>query len=124
MDIAMQISKLAAAAALAALAMTSAQAEEYDGVHALTHERSRAEVQAEARIAARAGNPYSDAAAEGVLEFDSALDRATVHAQGVARAHDRYHALDRWQFYRDTIPQEFYKPKMTFGRQPAHQAGQ
>ena len=110
-----RISKRTLAIAVCLIAAAAAHSEEYDGVHALTRENTRAEILLQGPIAARTGNPYGDNQAEGPLVFTSTLARSEVHAQGMARAHDRYHALDRWQFYRDTIPAEFYKPKMTFG---------
>ncbi|MDB5731226.1 MAG: alpha/beta fold family hydrolase, partial [Variovorax sp.] len=56
----MKTSKIIAAALLSILAAASAQAETYDGAHALTTQRSRAEVDASAVMAARSGNAYGE----------------------------------------------------------------
>lgn len=80
-------SKLLVAAALSALAAVGAQAETYDGVHALTSGASRAEVQAQAVQAAHSANPYSDSYGEGVATVNSTVARSTVRDQAVAAAH-------------------------------------
>lgn len=105
------------AAALAMLGAAGAQAETYEGVQTVTSYASRADVQAEAVAAARAGNPYSDSAAEGVVAVQSTLDRNAVRAQAVAAAHDPLQSLDRRAFYRDQVPSAYSKPAVSFTRQ-------
>ena len=113
----MKTSKIIAAAALAMLAAVGAQAETYDGVHPMTSEASRADVQAGAVAAAHGGNVYGDSNGEGVVAIDSTLDRATVRERAVAAAHDPLQSLDRRAFYRDQVPQAYFKPKISFSRQ-------
>ena len=84
----MNASKIIAAAALSFLAAAGAQAETYDGVHQLVSANSRADVNAQAVVAARSANPYSEgygASAAPVVVRD--LDRAAVRSQAVAAAH-------------------------------------
>ncbi|MDB5826204.1 MAG: helicase [Variovorax sp.] len=83
----MNSSKIIAAAALTLLAAAGAQAETYEGVHALTHGANRTQVQAQAVVAAHSENPYAEGADSGVLTIASSADRATVRAQAVAAAH-------------------------------------
>lgn len=113
----MKTSKIIAAAAFSMLAVVGAQAETYDGVHPLTSEASRADVQAQAVAAAHNGNPYGDSNGEGVVAIESTMDRATVRDSAVAAAHDPLQSLDRRAFYRDQVPQAYYKPKISFSRQ-------
>jgi hypothetical protein len=105
------------AAAFAMLGAAGAHAETYEGVHAITSSASRMDVQAEAVAAARAGNPYSDSAAEGTLAVNSTLDRNAVRDQAVATAHDPLQSLDRRAFYRDQVPSAYSKPTVSFTRQ-------
>ncbi len=95
----------------------AAHAETYDGVHAITSAASRADVKAEAVAAARAGNVYSDTAAEGAVAFNSTIDRATVREQAVAAANNPLQSLDRRAFYRDEVPSAYKKPSVSFTRQ-------
>jgi hypothetical protein len=113
----MNASKIIAAAALSLLAAAGAQAETYDGVHALTSSTSRSEVAAQGVAAAHAGNPYADGASAGAQTFTSTADRAAVHAEAVAKAHDPFESLDRRAFYRDQVPAAYKKPKVSFTRQ-------
>ena len=83
----MNTSKIIAAAALTLLAAAGANAETYDGVHALTHGANRGQVQAEAVVAAHSDNPYAEGANSGVLTIASSTDRNLVRAQAVAAAH-------------------------------------
>ncbi|MCY1519559.1 hypothetical protein D9M68_543130 [compost metagenome] len=55
-------------------------------MHAITSAASRADVRTEAVAAARNGNEYSDAAAEGTVAVTSTVDRQTVRAEAVATA--------------------------------------
>jgi hypothetical protein len=116
----MNTSKIIAAAALAVLAAAgAAHAEEYDGVHALTNQRSRAEVQAEAVSVARAGNVYGDASDAGVTQVAgvSSVDRNAVRAQAVAAAHDPLQNLDRKAFVNSTIPSQYTNGSLAIRRQ-------
>lgn len=70
------------------VAAAGASAEAYDGVHPLTHSASRAEVQAEAVVAAHSPDPYAEGFNAGVpATFVSSVDRSTVRAQAVVAAH-------------------------------------
>lgn len=83
----MKTSKIIAAVALTLLAAAGAQAETYDGVHALTRDANRAQVQAQAVVAAHSDNPYAEGANSGVLTIASSTDRSAIRAQAVAAAH-------------------------------------
>ncbi|MET0210272.1 MAG: alpha/beta hydrolase, partial [Burkholderiaceae bacterium] len=94
----MKTSKTLAALALTVLAAVGANAETYDGVHALTSGASRTEVAAQAYAAARTANPYGENVA--VAPFTSTAARSQVRAEAVAKAHDPFASLDRRAFYR------------------------
>jgi hypothetical protein len=79
--------KILAAAALSALAMAGAQAETYQGVQAPVSVNNRADVHAQALVAARSVNPYGDVAGDGVTTIAGNTDRASVRSQAVAAAH-------------------------------------
>lgn len=115
----MKTSKIIAAAALSLLAAAGAQAETYDGVHALSSSASRAELSSQAVAAARAGNPYGEGANAGVQTIASTADRSAIRAEAVAKAHDPLASLDRRAFYRDQVPAAYSKPKVSFTRQAA-----
>jgi hypothetical protein len=84
----MNSKKILAVAVLSLLAAAGANAEEYDGVHPLTHSASRAQVHAEAVIAAHSPDPYAEGYGAGVPPvFNSTLARATVYQEAVAAAH-------------------------------------
>jgi hypothetical protein len=83
----MKTSKIIAAAALSLLAAVSVQAETYDGVLTVNSVASRAEVNAQARATARAGDIYADAASAGVAPaLTASADRAIVRSQAVQTA--------------------------------------
>ncbi len=83
----MNTSKIIAAAALSLLAAAGAQAETYEGVLTVNSVVSRADVAAEARVAARAGNIYGESVNAGVAPvLNSGLDRATVRGEAVEAA--------------------------------------
>jgi hypothetical protein len=114
----MKTSKLLAAAALSVLAAAGAvHAETYEGVHPLTTANSRADMSAEAQVAAHSGNTYGEGSAAGVTKMTSKADRAVMRAQAVATAHNPLQSLDRRAFYRDTVPAEYSKPKVSMTRQ-------
>ena len=115
----MNASKIIAAAALSLLAAAGANAETYEGVHALTSSTSRTEVSGQAVVAARAGNGYGEGASAGAQPFTSTASRSAVHAEAVAKAHDPLASLDRRAFYRDQVPSAYSKPKVSFTRQAA-----
>ncbi|GAC1390528.1 MAG: hypothetical protein NVSMB34_04170 [Variovorax sp.] len=96
------------AAALSILAAAGAQAETYDGVHALTNQRSRAEVGAEAVVAARSGNPYGESGTSVATPAQgSTLARSTVLAEAYATAHAPNQNLDRKAFVNSVIPSQY-----------------
>jgi hypothetical protein len=80
-------SKLLSGFALAILAAAGVQAETYEGVTKVSSTQSRAAVRAEGAVAARSGDPFSDAAGQGVASVASSVDRASVRSQGVVAAH-------------------------------------
>ena len=74
-------------AAFGALAGAGAQAETYQGVHAPVSINKRADIRAEAVIAARIVNPYAEGAASHVApQLVTSIDRSTVRADAVASA--------------------------------------
>jgi hypothetical protein len=84
----MKLSKTLTLAALCLLGAAGAQAETYQGVHRLTHLRSRAAVESEAVVAAHSPDPYADGyGAEVPATIVSTADPASVHAQAVVAAH-------------------------------------
>lgn len=89
-------------------------AEEYAGVHELTHQYGRAQLKVLATEAAHSPNPFSEAAGSKVIERVSMADRVKVHGEAVARAHDPFQSLDRRAFYRDQIPAAFLKARTPF----------
>jgi hypothetical protein len=80
-------SKLLSGFALAILAAAGVQAETYHGVVNVTSTQSRAAVRAEGAVAARSGDPFSDAAGQGVVSVAGSADRASIRSQGIAAAH-------------------------------------
>lgn len=85
----MTASKLLSAVALSLLAAAgAAHAETYEGVHPLTSAASRADVAAQAVVAARSADPYADGANAGPAQpIVSQASLATVRAEAVAAAH-------------------------------------
>ena len=83
----MKTSKIIAAAALSLLAAVGAQAESYEGVHALVSANSRADVRAQAVVAAHSENPYADGVSSRVTPaLVASTDRAGVRNEAVAAA--------------------------------------
>jgi len=113
----MKTSKILAAAALTILA-AGAQAETYDGVHALTSQRARVEVASEAVVAAHTANPYAEGASSvpAPVVFAS-TDRARVKAEAVATAHDPLQSLDRKAFVNSVIPAQYKNGSLALRRQ-------
>jgi hypothetical protein len=104
----MKTSKIIAAAALSILAAAGAQAETYDGVHQLVSANSRADVNAQAVVAAHSANPYADGYSAGVAPvLASARDRASVRAEAVAAAHAPNQNVRRESFAASEIPSQF-----------------
>jgi predicted secreted protein len=114
----MMTSKILAAAALTILAAAGAQAETYDGVHALTSQRARVEVASEAVVAAHTANPYAEGASSvpAPVVFAS-TDRARVKAEAVATAHDPLQSLDRKAFVNSVIPAQYKNGSLALRRQ-------
>ena len=84
----MKTSKIIAAAALSLLAAAGAQAETYEGVHAPVSANNRADVQAQAVVAAHSENPYAEAVSSRVAPaLVASTDRADVRNEAVAAAH-------------------------------------
>ena len=84
----MKTSHIIAAAALSLLAAAGAQAETYEGVHAPVSANSRADVRAQAVIAARSENPYAEAVSSRVAPvLTASTDRGIVRSEAVAAAH-------------------------------------
>ena len=104
----MKISKITAAAALSLLAATAAHAETYEGVHPLTTANGRADVAAEAIVAARSGNVNGDVESSMVAApLANSIARETVHAQAVAAAQVPNQNLDRKAFVNSVIPAQY-----------------
>ncbi|MGO4393881.1 alpha/beta hydrolase [Variovorax sp. M-6] len=104
----MKTSKIIAAAALSILAAAGAQAETYEGVQAPVSANSRADVNAQAVVAARSENPYADGVSSRVAPALTApADRATIRAQAVATAHEPNQNLDRKAFVNSVVPAQY-----------------
>ena len=105
----MKTSKIIAAAALSILAAAGAQAETYEGVQAPVSANSRAEVNAEAAVAARSANPYAEGATLGVAApvLTASVDRSVVRAEAVATAHEPNQNLDRKAFVNSVVPAQY-----------------
>ncbi|MDM0011317.1 alpha/beta hydrolase [Variovorax sp. J22P168] len=115
----MNTSKIIAAAALSLVAAAGAHAEVYDGVHALTSAASRAEVSAQASVAARGANPYADGYGQGVTTVASVRDRSAVRAEAVAAAHAPNQNVRRESFAGSVIPSQFGGARISQTRQAA-----
>ena len=107
-DIEMKTSKIIAAAALSILAAAAAQAETYQGVQAPVSANSRAEVNAQAVVAARSENPYADGVSSRVAPaLTASADRAAIRSQAVATAHEPNQNLDRKAFVNSVVPSQY-----------------
>ena len=107
-DIEMKTSKIIAAAALSILAAAAAQAETYEGVQAAVSANSRAEVNAQAVVAARSENPYADGVSSRVAPaLTASADRAAIRSQAVATAHEPNQNLDRKAFVNSVVPSQY-----------------
>ncbi len=117
-------SKILSAAAVALFAVAGAHAEQYEGVLTVNSQRTRAEVQADAVAAAKAGaNLYGDSAQAGVTQVASGnVDRNAIRAQAVAASHDPTANLDRKAFVNSTIPSQYTNGSLAVRRQPQNQA--
>ncbi|MDB5829048.1 MAG: hypothetical protein JWQ73_3268 [Variovorax sp.] len=78
---------ITAAAALSLLAITGAQAENYDGVHTHVSVKNRADVDAEAVNTAAAPNQNVTRGSRGAEVFKSVANPDAVYANAVATAH-------------------------------------
>jgi hypothetical protein len=84
----MKSNRILAVAVLSLLAAAGAQAENYDGVHPLTHSASRAEVKAQAVVAAHSADPYAEGYDAGpAAPITSEVARADVKREAVVAAH-------------------------------------
>ncbi len=83
----MKTSKFIAAAALSLLAAVGAQAETYQGVHAPVSANQRADVRAQAVVAARSENPYAEGVSSRVAaRLVGSTDRGCAHKRCSPRA--------------------------------------
>ena len=98
----MNATKIIAAASLALLGAAGAHAETYDGVLAVNSATPRAQVQAQAVQAARAGNVYGDAPVAAPVV--TAATRADVRSQAVAKAHAPNQNLVAGSFVDSQVP--------------------
>jgi hypothetical protein len=105
----MKTSQFIGAAVLSILGVaTGAQAETYQGVQTINSVASRSEVAAEARIAARNGDAYSEASYGGVAPvLNSSVSRSSVRVQAAqaARQGDIYSDAAMYGFPAPTIGQ-------------------
>ena len=101
----MKTSKIFAVAALSFAALTSvAQAEQYEGVQAPVSALSRADVQQLAVNAAHAANQNVPSSAIPMGSLQNSRDRAAVHAEAVAQAHNGTQNLRSEAFADSQIP--------------------
>ena len=85
----MKTSNILAATALSLLAVAGAHAENYEGVLQHTGILTRADVNAQAIVAARSVNPYATGATAARIApvMNASVDRSTVRAEAYAKAH-------------------------------------
>ena len=105
----MKTSKIIAAAALSILAAAGAQAETYQGVQAPVSANSRADVNAQAVVAARSSDNLNlDAVSSRVAPaLTASADRAVIRSQAVATAHEPNQNLDRKAFVNSVVPSQY-----------------
>jgi len=82
------VSKFLAASTVALVFATGAQAEKYEGVHPLSTERSRSELQTEARAATQNFSAFGDLTAAYVHAPTDKRKRAEVRAEAVNASKD------------------------------------
>lgn len=84
----MKTSRIVAATALSLFAAVGAQAETYQGVHPLVSANHRADVHADAMVAAHGPDPYAEGASSHVAPaLVASTDRARVRSEAVVAAH-------------------------------------
>ncbi len=104
----MKTSNILAAAALSLLAVAGAHAETYQGVLTPTSVRPRAEVAAEATLAAHTANPYAESVSSRVAPvLTASADRSTVRAEAYARAHAPNQNVRIESFVNSQVPAQY-----------------
>ena len=104
----MKTSNILAAAALSLLAVAGAHAETYQGVLNLTSVRTRADVNAEAVVAARSANPYAEGVSSRVAPvLTASADRSAVRAEAYAKAHAPNQNVRVESFANSTVPAQY-----------------
>ena len=104
----MKTSNILAAAALSLLAVAGAHAETYQGVLNLTSVRTRADVNAEAVVAARAANPYAEGVSSRVAPvLTASADRSAVRAEAYAKAHAPNQNVRVESFANSIVPAQY-----------------
>ena len=104
----MKTSNILAAAALSLLAVAGAHAETYQGVLNLTSVRTRADVNAEAVVAARSANPYAEGVSSRVAPvLTASVDRSTVRAEAYAKAHAPNQNVRVESFANSIVPAQY-----------------
>ena len=104
----MKTSNILAAAARSLLAVAGAHAETYQGVLNLTSVRTRADVNAEAVVAARSTNPYAEGVSSRVAPvLTASADRSTVRAEAYAKAHAPNQNVRVESFANSIVPAQY-----------------
>jgi len=105
----MKTSHILAAAALSLLAVAGAHAETYEGVLKQTGTYSRADVNAQAVVAARSANPYATGASSYRIApvLTASVDRSTVRAEAYARAHAPNQNVRVESFVNSKVPSQY-----------------
>ena len=104
----MKTSNILAAAAFSLLAVAGAHAETYQGVLNLTSVRTRADVNAEAVVAARSANPYAEGVSSRVAPvLTASVDRNTVRAEAYAKAHAPNQNVRVESFANSIVPAQY-----------------
>jgi len=105
----MKTSNILAAAALSLLAVAGAHAETYEGVLTQTGTLSRADVNAQAIVAARSANPYATGATSARVApaLTASVDRSTVRAEAYARAHAPNQNVRVESFANSKVPSQY-----------------
>jgi hypothetical protein len=105
----MKTSNILAAAALSLLAVAGAHAETYEGVLKQTGTFTRADVNAQAVVAARSANPYATGATSSRVApvLTASVDRSTVRAEAYAKAHSPNQNVRIESFANSKVPSQY-----------------
>ena len=113
----MKTSNILAAAALSLLAVAGAHAETYEGVLTQSGTFTRADVNAQAVVAARSANPYATGATSARVApvLNASVDRSTVSAEAYAKAHAPNQNVRVESFANSKVPSQYTNGTLKIG---------